>query len=472
MKKTLALLLALVMALAATAAFAQSFDEEHELLIIGGGAAGLSAAIEAADLGATDVLLVEKLGYVGGSAFVSAGILGGWDTQVTKALGLEIDPLEIYAENMKEKDYTLDPELTMTTIMKSGETIDWLIDRVGVTFQKDVVTKDGYGTIKAIHLVEGEGPSMRAPYMATLEALEAVKIELNTPATELICEDGKVVGAVIMREGNPVRVGAKAVILATGGYSTNRELFTRLHPANAVFQTSMMPGSTGDGLIMATAVGAVANNVDQLQCYLRVYDNPRNQDPYMYNIFVGLDGKRFMDEKRTAQTHNQAIRDDLVKLYGNQGADYFYCINDQATMEMMGLAAAVPESAHVIAAETLDELAEKTGIDAEGLKATVEAWNSEVVANQADAQFGRTQMLMPIGEGPYYAIKTTFFSSVCHGGLAKNAKAQAIRADGSAIDGLYAAGEVTATTNSNGYTISAAVTWGRIAAQNAVAAIK
>lgn len=472
MKKLLAMMLALTLAFTATAAFAQTFDEEHELLIIGGGVAGLSAAIEAADQGATDVLVVEKLGYVGGSAFVSAGILGGWDTQVAKAQGLEIDPMAIYAENMAEKDYTLDPELTMTTIMKSGETIDWLIDRVGVAFKPEIVTKDGYGTIQAIHLVEGEGPAMREPYMTALANLPAVTIELNTPATELITDGDKVVGAVIERDGKAVRIGAKAVILATGGYSTNRELFSRLHPANAVFQASVMPGSTGDGLIMATKVGAATSNVDQLQCYLRVYDDVRNQDPYMYTIFVGLDGQRFMDEKRTAQTYNQAIRDDLVELYGKQGADYFYCINDQAAMEMMGLAEAAPEAAHVIMADTLEELAEKTGIDAAGLTAAVEKWNNEVVAAQNDAEFGRTQMLMPVAQGPFYAIKTTFFSSVCHGGLSKNEKAQAIRADGSAIEGLYAAGEVTATTNSNGYTISAAITWGRIAAQNAMAAIQ
>lgn len=472
MKKLLAMMLALVLAFAATAACAQTFDEEHELLIIGGGVAGLSAAIEAADQGATDVLVVEKLGYVGGSAFVSAGILGGWDTQIAKAQGLEIDPMAIYAENMAEKDYTLDPELTMTTIMKSGETIDWLIDRVGVAFKPEIVTKDGYGTIQAIHLVEGEGPAMREPYMTALANLPVVTIELNTPATELITDGDKVVGAVIERDGKAVRIGAKAVILATGGYSSNRELFSRLHPANAVFQASVMPGSTGDGLIMATKVGAATSNIDQLQCYLRVYDDVRNQDPYMYTIFVGLDGQRFMDEKRTAQTYNQAIRDDLVELYGKQGADYFYCINDHAAMEMMGLAEAAPEAAHVIMGDTLEELAEKTGIDAAGLTAAVEKWNNEVVATQNDAEFGRTQMLMPVAQGPFYAIKTTFFSSVCHGGLSKNEKAQAIRADGSAIEGLYAAGEVTATTNSNGYTISAAITWGRIAAQNAMAAIQ
>lgn len=472
MKKWLAMLLSLVMVLAATAACAQTFDEEHELLIIGGGVSGLSAAVEAADQGAEDVLLVEKLGYVGGSAFVSAGIIGGYETQVSKALDLHVDPMDMYKEQMAEKDYTLDPDLTMTTTMKSGETIDWLIDRVHVPFEKDIVVKDGYGTLQTIHLVEGGGAGLREPYAKTLEGIEAVKVELNTPATDLICEDGKVVGAVIQREGKPVRVGAKAVILATGGYSSNRELYSRLHPANKVFQSGMMPGCTGDGLVMAMNIGAIPQNIDQVQVYLREYDDVRGQTPYMYTMFVGLDGQRFMDEKRTQQTHNQAIRDDVIELYGRQDADYFYAINDHAAMEQFGLAEDAKNKPGVVIADTLDELAEKTGMDAEGLKASVEKWNNECVANQRDDEFGRTQAFMPIQEGPFYALKTTYFVSVCHGGLAKNENAQPIRADGTPIEGLYTSGEVTATTNSNGYTISAAVTWGRIAAQNAMKAIK
>lgn len=105
-------------------------------------------------------------------------------------------------------------------------------------------------------------------------------------------------------------------------------------------------------------------------------------------------------------------------------------------------------------------------MDAEGLKATVAAWN-EMAANETDAQFGRTSMWSKIETSPFYALQTTFFSSVCHGGITKNDRAEVTRFDGSVIPGLYAAGEVTATTNSNGYTISAAITWGRVAAQSA-----
>ena len=460
--------LALVLALALGALPALAEERQVDLLVIGGGVAGLTAAIEAADQGIENILVVEKLGYLGGSAFVSDGILGGYETQVTQALGLHVDPKDMYADQMREKEYTLDPELTWITTQKSGETIDWLIDHIGVPFEQDVVSKDGYGSYRTIHLVEGKGAGMREPYSKALEARPQVTVELNTRATELVVEDGRVVGAAVKSQDGQSVIKAGAVILCTGGYSTNRELFGQLHPANSVFQESAMPGSTGDGLIMATALGAAVNNVDQLQVYLREYDDMRSQTPYMYNIYVGLEGKRFMDEKRTPQTYNQANRDALIMQYGKDGVDYFYAINDHAAMTQFGLVEDAQTRPGVTIANTLDELAAKIGVDAQGLKETVETWN-QYVSQGGDPEFGRTRSLMPIGEGPYYALKTTFFSSVCHGGIVKDDQAQVVRADGSAIPGLYAAGEVTATTNSNGYTISTAITWARIAAGNAAA---
>lgn len=442
------------------------YDKEVDYLVIGGGVAGLTSAIEAANQGVEDILVVEKMAYLGGSAFVSEGILGGYETQITKALDLHVDPKDMYEDQMAEKHYILDEELTWLTTEKSGETIDWLIDEVKVPFQKDVITKPGYGNYQTIHLVEGGGNGMREPYMKALEERPQVKIEMETRATELIVEEDKVVGAVVQQGDKEYRYHAKAVMLATGGYSANHDLFTNIHPANGVFQTSPMPSQSGDGLIMATRIGAGTNNLDQLQVYLREVEDVRSQTPYMYNIFVGMDGQRFMDEKRVAQTYNQEIKDDVIELYGKQGVDYFYSINDQATMERFNLTEGIEEKAGVTIANTLDELAQKTGMDAEGLKASVERWN-EMVAKGKDEDYGRTQMLMPIGEGPYYALKTTFFSSVCHGGITKNANAEVTRVDGSVIEGLYAAGEVTTVTNSNGYTISNAITFGRIGAQSA-----
>lgn len=447
------------------------FDRQVDMLVIGGGVAGLTAAIEAADLGCENILVLEKLAFLGGSAFVSEGILGGYETQVTKALDLHIDPKDMYEDQMREKKYTLDPALTWITTEKSGETIDWLIDHLSVPFSPDVIIKPGYGNYQSIHIVEGGGSGMRAPYDAALAARPAITVEMETRGTELITEDGRVVGAVVEKDGVSTRIGAKAVVLATGGYNNNRELVTALHPANSVFQPSAMVTATGDGLIMATAVGAGTNNVDQIQCYLREYEDPRSQTPYMYNIFVGAEGKRFMDEKRIAQTYNQENRDAVIEQYGKDGTDWFWSINDHAAMTQFNLAEDAKTHAGVFIGETLEELAGKIGVDPAGLTQTVAEWN-EMAANQADPQFGRSTFWMPISTGPYYAIKTTFFSSVCHGGITKNDKAQVTRFDGSAISGLYAAGEVTATTNANGYTISTAITWARVAAQNALAEMK
>lgn len=444
------------------------FDQEVDYLVIGGGVAGLSSAIEAADLGVENIMILEKTGKIGGSAFYSDGILSGYDTQITKALGLEVSPEAVYEEQMREKKYILDPELTKLTLDQSGKTIDWLIDNLGVKFNNEVIVKDGYGTIPTVHIVEGNGAGLEPFYQKALEERPAIKLELETSATELIVEDGTVVGAVAKNKaGEEIRIGAKAVLLATGGYSANHELFSNVHVANRVFQTSNFKNQNGDGLMMAMNIGANAQNLDQLQVYLREYNNPTSQFPYMFTMFVGQDGKRFMDEKRTAQTYNQENKDDVIDLYGRTGVDYFWAIADEASLTKMGIADAAKDHAGIHVADTLEELADKMGVDRETFLATVKSWN-EACAKQSDPEFGRTSpMWFPIAQGPFYALQTTFFSSVTHGGLVKNANAQVLRVDGSVIPGLYAAGEVTTVTNSNGYTISNAITFGRIAAQQA-----
>ena len=301
---------------------------------------------------------VDYLVLGGGAAFYSGGILGGVDTQITKENNLQVDIEDIIAEQMQEKHYILDEDLTRLTIGKAGETIDWLIDEIGVQFQSETVVKDGYGTYPVIHLVEGEGAGMKEPFAKALEARENIEIQLNTSATELIVDDGKVVGAQAICDGQVTRIKADAVLLATGGYSANHELFTNAASQNGVFQTSNFTNQSGDGLVMATKVGAGVQNLDQLQVYLREYNNPTGQNPYMFTIFVGQDGKRFMDEKRTAQTYNQEIKDDVIDLYGRTGVDYFWSLADEASLTMMGINDKMKDYTGVVYADTLEELAE------------------------------------------------------------------------------------------------------------------
>lgn len=444
----------------------EEWDMETEFLVIGGGVAGLTAAIEASDVGFEDIIVLEKLGVVGGSAFVSDGILGGYETIVTKELDLHIDPQDMYNDQMKEKKYNLDPDLTWLTTEKSGETIDWLIEHIGVEFEPEVIVKDGYGSIQAMHIVDGGGAAMRIPYDNALNERPEIEILKDTEGTELIVENDVVIGVIAKQDDKIIRIKADAIMLATGGYNSNHELIANAHPANRVFQPATMAWSTGDGLIMATEVGAGVNNLDQIQCYLREHDNPRSQAPYLYSIFVGKEGKRFMDEKRTGQTYNQENRDAVIMQTGKDGTDHFWSISDQATMNEFGIGETESERDEVFVADTLEDLALKIGIDPVGLKETVDHWN-EMVENGEDTDYGRTRSLKKIEEAPYYGLKTIFFSSVCHGGITKNAKAEVTKINGENIPGLYAAGELTTVTNSNGYTISNAITFGRIAAQSA-----
>ncbi len=453
---------------------ATKFDKETDYLIIGAGIAGLSSAIEAADLGVENILVIDMLEVIGGAAFVSDGILNGYDTSVSKTQGLTVTAQDLYEDTMQEKNYILDSALTQLTMEKSSETIEWLINDLKIGFNPEVINKPGYGVNTSTHIVEGGGPAMRQPYMDAIAAHEGITIETSSRGVDLIVENDVVVGATVEKDGEVLRYGADAVLVATGGYASNQEIMNNVYPANKYFQTSTMPGSTGDGLLMTTKIGAGTQSLDQVQVYLRDYNNPTLQTQYMYSIFVGVDGNRFMDEKRTAQTFNQENKDDVIDLYGRTGVDYFYSINDHATMEQMGLVESAQTHEGVIIADTLEELAQLTGINEENLINTVNTWNTDV-KNGLDTQYGRTPPsfpFAPISTGPYYALKTTMFNSVCHGGIMKNENAEVVRFDNSVIEGLYAAGEVTTVTNSNGFTISNAITFGRIASQNAAEYIK
>lgn len=130
---------------------------------------------------------------------------------------------------------------------------------------------------------------------------------------------------------------------------------------------------------------------------------------------------------------------------------------------MMQIADAAKDHEGVVVADSLDELAQKTGIDAEALKATVDRWNS-FAAKMEDEDYDRTaQFWFPISTGPYYALKTTFFSSVCHGGITKNQNAQVTRLTARHRRLVWPRRSQPIVTNSNGYTISNAMTFGRIA---------
>lgn len=440
-----------------------AWDREVDVLVVGSGGAGLSAAVEAADAGAQKVLVIEKLASMGGVTFLSQGIMSGFETQITKKLDIHCTADQCYEQQMKETDYAIDPVLTRITSDQCGISIDWLIDEIGVPFQDVVDASPVYGPLPLLHHTEGGGQAFKEPFLKALEKRN-VELMLETKATELIGDESRnVIGAVASTPDGEIRIKAKAVVLCTGGYANNTDLIRRIHPKNDLFNGAGAPGSTGDAMLLASEFGACIVNGDNTQCYIRDYDAV-NSKIGSWTIYVGANAERFMDETLMVTTYNQAIMQAVNHRMHEDGTDYIWLLNDQAAMDLYQPSR--PNGLEYIQADTIEGLAEAMGVDGATLKATVERWN-QMAEQEADEDFGRTSKFVKIETAPFYAVKGKPGAVITYGGVLRNEKAEVVKVNGDIIPGLYVAGEAAAAANANGWTVSHAITWGRIAGQNA-----
>lgn len=452
-------------------------DTEADIVVIGGGGAGLSAAIEAADKGTEKIIVLEKMLATGGTTATAQGMIAGYETKIQKAAGDEALTYEAMVDNlMNNALWKLDPELTKITVESSGKTIDWLIDRAEVEFQPDALV--GYGPLKMMHVVDGFGPSLIQHLTSTAETA-GVEIRTENKAVEILLdENNNVSGVVVETADGTYTIHTKAVILATGGYSYNPELTALLDPEKAGTFGIGHPSNTGDGLIMASNVGAALTHTNHLMAVLKDYEIMKdykgtsasaNISKFIAQnnlVLVGQDAKRFVDEKSggyMTQLLNEPIFDQMHK----EGAGFVWAISDKAAIDAAEIKRG--ENLEFITADTPEELAEKMNLDPAVLKETIENYNS-YAANNTDPEFKRTVM-SPL-TSPYVAVAVVPCEIITYGGVARNEKSEVIRADNTVINGLYAAGEVSANSSYMGFTLSNAVTWGRIAGENASAYIK
>ena len=460
---------------------ADNFDKEAAVVVIGAGGAGLSAAVEAADQGAESVILLEKMSSIGGTSFVSQGMIAGYDTQIQKATNVTITYEQMYENLMNNASYRLDPELTKITVEKSGETIDWLIDRLNVPFQPEAIV--GYGPLQMMHIIGNEevkgGFALNEPFMNALQE-KGVDLMLETKATEILMNaDGSVKGVKVETAEGEMNIGAKAIVVATGGYAYNPELAELLTPEVAGTFGIGHPACTGDGIIMASNVGAALTHTDNMMAVLKDYEimaedngnsNTANVSRFIASpstILVDGNGVRFVDEKSggyMTQELNSPIFDRMHKTdYG-----YVWAIAPKAEIEASEIKRGL--DMEFISGETVEELATNMGVDTQTLVETITHYNEMAVAGQ-DSDFKRTTTLNVL-EGELVAVKVVPCEIITYGGIARNEKAEVLKADGSSIAGLYVAGEASANSAYMGFTLSNAITWGRIAGANAAAYTK
>ena len=464
---------ACTMGVAATSSAKAAEGDAYDVIVLGGGGAGLSAAVEAADAGAS-VLVLDKNTVTGGTTATSQGLIGGFGTQIQKAQGVELTYEEMYDNLNFNASYRLDPELMAITVDKSGESIDWLADRCAVPFQSEA--KVGYGPLTMMHVVDGAGMALTDALAATAEAA-GVAILVNTQATEILVDGGAACGvkAVDTATGEETTYPCKALVVATGGYSCNPELAARFTPEVAGTMGIGHPMATGDGIIMASNVGACTSHTDSMMCVLKDYEIMTEHTPTSAaasvrgfttlpnTIMVGTEGKRFCNEAADgymSQDLNRPVFDQMHK----DEKGYVWMLSDQATVDATEGKTVRGEELEYVSGDTPEAIAELMGVDPAGLAATIEAYNAAVDAG-FDPDFGRQPTVKL--EPPFVAMPVTPCSIITYGGIARNADGEVVRADGTSIPGLFCAGETSCNSAFMGFTISNAITWGRIAGAGA-----
>lgn len=446
-----------------------------DVVIVGAGAAGLSAANAAIEAGA-NVLVLEKAGVTGGSTVRSGGKILGANTPWQEKQGFTDTPEAMYEFLMSyDRDGIMDEDLVMTFSKASAENIQWLEDR-GVEIQ-DVEPIHSSITPWRVHNVKGgggqtsgHGGQFTAPLTNLYEG-KGGQIIYNCTANELITNaDGAVSGVkATMSDGSTVTVNATGVVLATGGYAHNEEMLAKYHdflPTNVYSGVPMT--NVGDGLVMATAVGAKNFDAPGLQMVYVSYDCycGINEES---GLIVSEDGQRVVDEW-TYQSHvAQALADaDSTCGYYITAAKDGVCVEPYPTLARGVTLEHVPQAASVA------ELAELIGVDAAALEATVTRYN-ELCAKGVDDDFGKpAEYMIPVEGDMYYAFRMTPGSSVTFGGLEIDTQAHVLDTNDSPIPGLYAAGEVAFTGLFDaeypccGMAIGSAVYYGRVAGVNAI----
>lgn len=449
----------------------------YDLVVIGSGIAGQTAATSAAEAGLSTVLL-EKTGNLGGSSAMSGGFFAFSGTEEQAAEGIA-DSAELFLKDMLESGGGVsDQALLETYLAHQDETYSWLKNQ-GVTF-------------RALEISSGQSAA-RSHNSAITEVLATLhrnftshggETRLSHQATSLVRdESGMVTGVLVSTpEGESLFRSRGGVVLATGGFSRSVELLHTFAPEQLAAIPYGGTGNTGDGLKMAWKLGA--GMADMAYVTATYGSHPDTGEAfhelltayYMGAIVVNRSGRRFMNESQSYKVLGREVLkqpeglgfqifDAKVRAKSHPGIP----LNDIDMLENIG---------HVHKADSLEELADVAGIDTAELVGTVTRYNASVSGEQAD-DVGRTNLcngvgeLLPLDQAPFYAYPAKALMTTTYCGITINTNAQVVDIDGDVIDGLYAIGEVTGGFHGAAYmtgtSLGKGAVFGRIVARHAAA---
>ena len=442
-------------------------SREVDIVVIGAGGAGMTAAIKAAQAG-KNVLILEKMPYAGGNTTKATGGMNAAETHYQAEQGID-DSVEVFVEDTIKGGHGINDRDLVTVMARfSARAIEWL-DSIGAPLPK--VSFSGGATNRRIHSPEdgsGVGAYLVTRFLKVLDEME-IPVLYNTTATKLMTMDGAVVGVMAESDQAVYTIHSKAVVLATGGFGNNEDLIVHFRPDLLGTVTTSAPGVTGDGILMAEAVGAALVDIDQLQLHptveqstsMLITEGVRGDGA----ILVNQNGKRFINELLT--------RDVVSAGELEQPGSYAYIIFDQHLRDGLKAVEKYVSTGIVVQGDTIEDLAGELDIDPATLAETLNNWN-KYVADQNDPDFGRTTgMEADLSTAPYYAIKIAPGIHHTMGGVHIDTNARVIDVNGDPIPGLFAAGEVTGGVHGGnrigGNAVADIVVFGGIAGENAVA---
>lgn len=478
--------------------------ERHvQALVIGAGGSGLAAAITLQEQG-IETLVVDKMANAGGATALTGALINGGCSKQQAERGVTDDVQTMFMDAMVYGRFQNDARMTWLMVNNTGDSVDWLHDTVGVEFEEAINHFPEHTNDRAFY-PKGKQPGYLTGTMEQHYLSNGGELLLETRAQHLLTEDGRVIGASCSTADGTLNIYADVTLLATGGYGASVALRPADQMGTLFYGAS---ASTGDGIIMAEEVGAMTHYMQYLKSYPQgiekpldggnitadgttfrgnAYISPLASQAVTLNdgaIYVNVEGERCMNENMDFVS--------IKKVTQKQTDMTVYLVMDQKGydkwMGMMEVSAGLtPE---IVApwldaddgkpvfrkGATVEEAAEKAGIDAEKLSATVAHFN-EMVASGKDDDFGRAEMSVGLdSDGPIYIVEQRLRMATSLGGLKTSTSFEVYDENEQAIDGLYACGEVIGGVHGDESMPSNCVAWavtsGRLAAKAAADAVK
>ncbi|MEK4294498.1 flavocytochrome c [Paenibacillus sp. FSL R5-0914] len=412
--------------------------DKYDIIIIGAGGAGMSAALEARAKGMNPVIF-EKMPVAGGNTTKSSSGMNASETKFQKEQGIEDSNDLFYEESLKGGHDTNDKEMLRFFVDNSASAIDWL-DSIGIRLNNITITggmnekrthRPEDGSAVGQYLVKGLVKNVQE---------QGIPLFVNANVKEITEKDGKVNGVkVIFDQTEEKTITASAVVVTTGGFGANLDMISGVRSDLEGYVTTNQPGSTGDGIKMIEKLGGTTVDMYQIQ----VHPTVQQEKSYLIGeavrgegaILVSSVGKRFTNELDT--------RDNVTAAINKLPEKSAFLVFDSGVKSRAKAIEQYEKMGFVIQGDSIEALAKEMDVPADQLKTALDTWNS-AVTNKQDADFGRTTgMDNDLSGAPYYAIKIGPGIHYTMGGVKINTNTEVLNKDGQPIPGLFAAGEVT-----------------------------